>query len=247
MNHNRQAGNLTQQLVQYFSSLIDKGTVAPGEKLPPESEIVRQRKVSRTVVREAISKLQAAGLVETRHGIGTFVLAPGEQRNLGIEAAVSTIRDVVAMLELRIGLETEAAGLAAARRTEAHLAAMRLSLESFHDHLARGDDTVQPDFEFHLGIARATGNQYFHEILSHLGASVIPRSRAPIHEAQKKDPGYINRIDHEHEDIYNAIQRSDPEGARAAIRNHLVNSRERLRRAYTPAESGMGVEGTSAK
>ena len=66
--------SLTQQLVAHLSNLIGTGALAPGEKLAPESEIVRQQGVSRTVVREAISQLQAAGLVTKRHGIGTFVL-----------------------------------------------------------------------------------------------------------------------------------------------------------------------------
>jgi GntR family transcriptional repressor for pyruvate dehydrogenase complex len=85
--------------------------------------------VSRSVVREAISRMQAAGLVETRHGIGTFVLPPPPAAIMGIDpATVMTVRDVIALLELRIGLETEAAGLAAARRTEAQLAEVRAAL-----------------------------------------------------------------------------------------------------------------------
>lgn len=230
----RSSGNLTQQLVVYLSQLIEGGTLAYGEKLPPESEIVRSRGVSRTVVREAVSKLQAAGLVETRHGIGTFVLGKG---NIGAGLSAATkVRDVLSVLELRIALETEAAGLAAVRRTDDQLAEMRHSLERFREKLAKGEETVGPDFEFHLGLARATANRYFPEILSHLGASVIPRSRLPA--TYSKDASYFDRISHEHDDILNAIERRDPEGARAAVKNHLVNSRERMRRIYAIAESG---------
>ena len=90
--------------------------------------------VSRTVIREALSKLQAAALVQTRHGIGTFVT------HGGTDSAVfrirpdqlETLHDVVAMLELRIGIETEAAGLAAQRRSDDNLAAMRQSLDRLH-------------------------------------------------------------------------------------------------------------------
>jgi DNA-binding FadR family transcriptional regulator len=239
----KSSGNLTQQLVVSLSQLIEKGSLRHGEKLPPESEIVRTHGVSRTVVREAISRLQAAGLVETRHGIGTFVLGPGQRPNMGIGIGVATkIRDVLAVLELRIALETEAAGLAAVRRTDEQLSEMRRSLESFRDKLSRGEDTVEPDFEFHLGIARATDNRYFPDVLSHLGASVIPRSRLPV--AELKDATYFDRITHEHDDILNAIQRRDLEGARAAVRNHLVNSRERMRRVYAIADFDMSANGT---
>ncbi|MDQ2776316.1 MAG: FadR family transcriptional regulator [Acidobacteriota bacterium] len=235
-NFRKGSGNLTQQVVDRLSNLIDSGALAPGGKLPPESEIVREQGVSRTVVREAISKLQAAGIVTTRHGIGTFVL-DNTKSDFGIKAgSVTTIRDVLAMLELRISIETEAAALAAIRHTEEHLNEMRRALDSFRDHLANGKATVGPDFEFHLGIARATGNNYFWNILNHLGPSVIPRSRFPINERQPNEHGYLVRISNEHEDTYNAVARRDPEAARAAIRNHLGNSRERMRRVYQIAE-----------
>ena len=225
--------NLTQRVVAHLSNLIGTGALAPGEKLPPESEIVRQQGVSRTVVREAMSQLQAAGLVTTRHGIGTFVLDSAARQNFGIRAgAVTTLRDVLAMLELRISLETEAGALAAIRHTDEHLAEMRRALDSFRERLGNGGETITPDFQFHIGIARATGNHYFSDILDHLGPSVIPRSRFPTNERRPQEVEYLVRISNEHEDTYNAIARRDSEAARAALRNHLGNSRERMRRAY---------------
>jgi GntR family transcriptional repressor for pyruvate dehydrogenase complex len=236
-NGRKGPGNLTQHVVDHLSHLIESGTLAPGEKLPTESEIVREQGVSRTVVREAISKLQAAGVVATRHGIGSFVLDNSNKSDFGIKpGSVTTIRDVLAMLELRISIETEAATLAAIRHSQEHLEEMRRALNSFRDHLASGKATVGPDFQFHLGIARATGNQYFWNILNHLGSSVIPRSRFPINESQPQQREYLVRISNEHEDTYDAIARRDPEAARAAIRNHLGNSRERMRRVYHVAE-----------
>jgi GntR family transcriptional repressor for pyruvate dehydrogenase complex len=232
-NGRHPSGNLTQQLVAHLSSLIGTGVLAPGEKLAPESEIVRQQGVSRTVVREAISQLQAAGLVTTRHGIGTFVLDRVNRQNFGISSgSVTTLPDVLAMLELRISLETEAAALAAIRRTDEHLAEIRRALDSFRERLSNGGETITSDFQFHLGIARATGNHYFSDILTHLGPSAIPRSRFPANERQPEEVKYLMRISHEHEDTYNAIVRHDSEAARAAVRNHLGNSRERMRRTY---------------
>lgn len=233
MSHGRKhSGNLTQQVVAHISSLIESGALAPGQKMPPESEIVRQQGVSRTVVREAISKLQALGLVATQHGIGTFVRERAVGTDFGIErVAVNTVGDILAMLEVRIGLETEAAALAAKRRTDHHLEAMRLATESFREEILSGRGAVEPDFQFHLGIARAAGNPYFLNIFTTLGQKIIPRSRLPIDEQQPRRQEYLIRINNEHEDIYNAILRADPEASRAAVRNHLGNSRERMRRA----------------
>lgn len=225
--------NLAQGVVAYISEKIGDGSLEPGDKLPTESEIMRILGVSRTVVREAISHMQAAGLVETRHGIGTFVLAPQPPHTLGIDPnTVITMRDVLAILELRISLETEAAGLAASRRTEAQLQQLRGALDAFQASARAGGETVPADMQFHLLIAQACGNRYFHDILSHLGTNIIPRSRLNSAKLAQDEPAvYMERVINEHEDIFNAIARKDPESARATIRTHLSNSRERLRRA----------------
>jgi GntR family transcriptional repressor for pyruvate dehydrogenase complex len=238
----RKHRNLAQGVVAHISDSIRDGTLAPGDKLPTESEIMRILGVSRTVVREAISHMQAAGLVETRHGIGTFVLEPPSSPMLGIDPnTVVTMRDVLAILELRISLETEAAGLAASRRTDAQLQQLRAALDSFEACARTGAETVASDVQFHLLVAQASANRYFHDILGHLGTNIIPRSRLNSAKLAQDDPAvYMARVINEHEDIYNAIARKDPESARAAMRTHLSNSRERLRRA---AES---IEGASS-
>lgn len=234
----RKHRNLAQGVVAHISDNIRSGALKPGDKLPTESEIMRILGVSRTVVREAISHLQAAALVETRHGIGTFVLAPPPPA-LGLDpATVVTMRDVLAILELRISLETEAAGLAANRRSDKQLLQLRAALDAFQSCARAGEETVGPDMEFHLLVAQASANRYFHDILSHLGTNIIPRSRLNSAKLAQDDPAvYMQRVIHEHEDIFNAIARQDPEAARAAMRTHLSNSRERLRRAQELVEA----------
>ncbi len=189
--------------------------------------------VSRTVVREAISKLQAAGLVETRHGIGTFVVGLGDAAPFHIDREqLGTLRDVIALLELRIGLETEAAGLAAQRRTPENLAAMRSALDAFDQAVDANDDAVGPDFQFHLEIARATQNTHFTALMNYLGAMAIPRARLePRNFSDGERKAYLQRVNGEHESILDAIANQDAEAARAAMRTHLANSRERRRRA----------------
>jgi len=231
--------NLAQGVVAWITDSIHEGTLKPGDKLPTESEIMRIIGVSRTVVREAISHLQAGGLVETRHGIGTFVLQPPAQGGaLGIDPnTIVTMRDVLDILELRISLETEAAGLAASRRTDAELAALREALDNFIAIARAGGATVPSDVQFHLLIAQASGNRYFRDILHHMGSNIIPRARLNSAKLSQDEPAaYMERVTHEHEDIFNAIRRQDPESARAAMRIHLSNSRERLRRAQEQIE-----------
>ena len=132
----RRPRSLALELVEALGERIREGQLAAGDKLPTEAAIMAEYGVSRTVVREAISKLQATGLVETRHGVGTFVLDMVESGAFRVgPEQLATLHDVVALLELRIGIETEAAALAAKRRTTHNLSEMKAALRAFADAL----------------------------------------------------------------------------------------------------------------
>ncbi len=229
----RRPRNLAHALVESLGDRIRDGRLAQGLKLPTEAAIMAEYGVSRTVVREALSKLQAAGQVRTRHGIGTFVVGAGETAPFRIAPdQLATLQDVIAMLELRIGLETEAASLAAQRRSQADLHEMRAALDEFAAAVQAGRDAVAADFRFHLEIARATHNPHFAELMATLGAPMIPRARldAPVPLTDERRE-YLRRVNGEHESILDAISSQDGDAARAAMRTHLANSRERRRRA----------------
>ena len=233
----RRARGLANGLVDDLGDKIRSQVLRPGDKLPTESAIMQAYGVSRTVVREALSKLQAGGLVETHHGVGTFVLQPRAAGMFRLDASdIATSVDVIAVLELRISLETESAGLAAQRRTEEQLLGMRQALDEFERNVREAGDTVAPDFRFHLMIAQATGNPYFADIMTHLGTTIIPRTRIAAIRKFDARGEYLQRVNREHEEIYAAIARRDPDSARAAMRIHLTNSRERLRVAQEEAK-----------
>jgi len=233
----RRPRSLAQELVESLGDRIRDGRLAQGVKLPTEAAIMEEFGVSRTVVREAISRLQAAGAVETRHGIGTFVVGLGQGGAFHIaQERLTTLRDVIAVLELRIGLETEAAALASQRRTSENLAAMRQALAAFNSAVAEGRDAVGADFQLHLEVARATQNRHFSDLLGTLGASIIPRARLDSGAGGDSEArAYLQRVNAEHESIVDAIAAGDAEAARAAMRTHLGNSRERRRRAAAAA------------
>ena len=240
----RRSRGLAQELVEFVTEQIQNGVLRPGDKLPTEAEFVRKQGVSRAVVREAMSRLQAVRLVETRHGIGTFVLEPTSSTSLPLGAdTLVTIRDVLAMLELRISVEVEAAGLAALRRSEEHLNELRRTLDAFQAVAAEGRNCVSEDLQFHLQVATATGNRYFPDFINYFGQAVIPRTRIDsVSMAKSQRRQYYTHINREHEEILKAIARQDIEGARAAMRNHLSNSRERIRSVQESAE--LNREGT---
>lgn len=233
------ARSLTDELVNELARHIRDGVVQPGQRLPTEAEFMAGYGVSRSVVREAISRLQAAHLVETRHGIGTFVIEAANGANFRIEPAdVATIADVLLVLELRISVEVEAAALAAERRSAEQLADMRAALDQMNAAIDGDGDAVEPDFRFHLLVAQSTENRHFADLMAHLGTMLIPRTRVNSAQlAHEERPAYLHRVNQEHERIFAAIEVRDGDAARAAMRRHLANSRERLRRAQAAAQS----------
>jgi GntR family transcriptional regulator, transcriptional repressor for pyruvate dehydrogenase complex len=232
----RRTRPLALDLVDALTERVRAGHLAPGMKLPTEAGFMAEFGVSRTVVREALSKLQAAGVVDTHHGVGTFVsAAPAPHARvlrlpLG-SRQLATLRDVVAVLELRIGVETEAAALAAQRRSDANLRAMRRALDAFAQALSAGRDAVEADAAFHAEIARATHNSHFVALMVAMGAKIIPRARVGAAGLDDDRQAYLRRVNAEHESIFDAVAAQDAEAARAAMRTHLANSRERRRRA----------------
>lgn len=230
-NIRRRSQSLTQEVVQELTELIQTGHLKRGDRLPTESELIDQMQVSRTVVREAISHLQAHGLVETRHGIGSFVLDTPSSVNFRIAPeSLETIHDIIDVLELRQSLESAAASLSALRRTDLDLQAMQTALNDFEYALAQKENTADSDFQFHLAIAKSTKNKYFTKFMSYLGQTVIPRTRLKI---QNKKPeameSYLNRVHEEHLHIFHAIQNQDPLLASSTMQIHLNNSIQRLK------------------
>lgn len=243
------------RVVEAVKSRILQGELQPGDRVPPEPELMRTFGVSRSVVREAVSMLQASGMVETRHGIGTFVLgSPATQPLLARGHHAVPAAKTLAMLELRITVESEAASLAALRRTPAHLQRMHEALQAHEAAAAAGQDTVELDFSFHAHIAAATDNEFFVEVLRNLGLATIggraaaQRKSASAGAAMRfgrQEPALASTksiTSREHRAVLDAIERQDAPAARAAMFMHLTNSRERYRTQVSD-DTALGLSG----
>ncbi|WP_145141771.1 FadR/GntR family transcriptional regulator [Pseudomonas duriflava] len=226
---------LAEELVTRLSQYIRDGVFARGEKLPSEVELANSEGFSRSVVREAILRLQAAGLVETRRSVGTFIvdMPPPQTLQLGPET-ITTLQDVLNLLELRMSLEVAAAGLAALNRSAEELNDIEAALLAMKDSgSSKSGIAVHADFQFHLKIAKASGNAYLFDIMKHLGTKLIPRTRLNSAYVSTKDRlAYLDLVHREHDKIFSAIEMQSPDSARAAMYLHLSNSRERLYRAH---------------
>jgi DNA-binding FadR family transcriptional regulator len=224
--------NLTEELVRRLTAEIEGGRFSPGAKLPTEQEIMTATGVSRTVVREAFSALRAQGLVTTRQGAGAFVSPEVGRRPFRIDPDdVGSLAEVLHLMELRLGAETEAAGLAAERRTPAQLAEIERRLAAIDEAIGRGENAVDADFAFHKAIFAAAGNPHFLRFLEFLGGYIIPRQAARAgFGSPSEQRAYLELIQKEHGAIVAAIGAREPDQARAAARRHLANSLDRYRR-----------------
>ncbi len=224
--------NLTRELVERLSAEITSGKLSPGARLPTEQAMMAAAGVSRTVVREAVAALRAEGLLITRQGVGAFVAADVERRPFRIDPeGLRSITEVLNVVELRMGVEIESAGLAAERGSAADAKRIGAALKAIDKAFARGDTAVDEDVAFHRAIANATGNPQFARFLEFLGRFIIPRRTVrPAAERTEEQRAYLISIQDEHRQICAAIRDRDPTAARAAMRCHLSNSRERYRK-----------------
>lgn len=219
---------LAQKVVAGLKDMIFTGELPPGHKLPSESELIGEFGVSRTVIREAVTRLRAEGLVETFQGRGSFVLAVPEPTSFTVEsAAIRTHHDVLDMVDFRIGIECEAAALAADRMDGSGQAKIRAALDAFV--AAAPEDAVEADFGFHRAIAAASANRFYLDLLDSLGPMMIMLARTRLGDAHSMtDASHVERVRREHDDVAAALVAGDPETARAAMRLHLGNTRRRL-------------------
>lgn len=224
--------SLSSQVADAIRGQIEAGFYAPGDKLPTEPALVDKFGFSRTVVREAVAALRADGMVESRHGSGVFVIGP-RQIDPGLRlftAETNKISDIIEELELRIGIEVEAAALAAVRSSPAQEVEIQSQVDHFADLVAEGKPTDEADFQFHMAIATATNNARFRTFLEHIGRRMIPRVKfRTVMGGVDPLPSRDEPILREHREIAEAILARDPDRAREAMRRHLVTGIKRYR------------------
>ncbi|MCP8999885.1 FadR family transcriptional regulator [Pseudarthrobacter sp. RMG13] len=229
--------NLTADLAADLRTRIVDGVIQPGDKLPSENALMVDFGVSRTVVRSALTRLQAEGLVETERGRGSFALTPPDAGPQPVPGSrpVASIEDRLHLLEFRLGVETEAAGLAARNHSDRQLRAVNTALEQFAASADHPGHAMKADFEFHRAIAAASGNPFYSDCLAALGQTMIamPRTRL-LTGVEHYARDYFDQVVHEHRSIAAAIADRDESAAAAAMRSHLANSRRRFKASVRP-------------
>ncbi|WP_432241145.1 FadR/GntR family transcriptional regulator [Herbaspirillum robiniae] len=230
----RGKATLADHVTSVLAQQIRDGEFAPDARLPSEMELTERFAVSRTVIREAISRLKSEGLVGSRRGSGTVVLGANTATPFRLDMQVDDVRDsiqaVLRVIELRRGVEGEMAALAAQRRTRAQSQAIQQALKAIDKATAEGRDGVQEDFAFHAAISNAAHNPLYTSLVQFLSQFLHAAIRvARVSEARRSD--FSQQVRSEHAAIAKAIANGDPAAARAAALQHMENSAQRIQAA----------------
>jgi GntR family transcriptional regulator, transcriptional repressor for pyruvate dehydrogenase complex len=213
---------LTERAQQQFEDLIVSGELRPGDRLPSENEMGKMLGVSRTVVREAVRLLSARGLVEAKTGSGIYVreLTSGMIRDpidLHLRSRAIKTDDIV---EVRAAIEVHLAGLAAERATLKDIAAMEDAVAKLHETGLSPREYAAIDVAFHACLAAAAGNPLF-VILSQCINDVM---LDPIRFAFERNASARETTIREHSKILDRVRARDPEGARQAMADTLIEA-----------------------
>ena len=206
-------------IIRQIRSLITSGQINPGDKLPPERKLAEKLGVSRSLVRDAIRKLEFYGILKTLPQSGTIV------SGMGITALEGLITDVLrledndfgSLVETRVLLETNAAILAAKRRDSEDILSIQKALDAYEVKVKSGVPAVEEDLLFHLQIAEASKNSVLKSLMMIITPDIV---NSFIKLDVCKDGRFYRALD-EHKIILHHIIDQEPDKAAEAMRNHL--------------------------
>jgi len=218
--------SLVETIVQRIRGLIEEGALAPGERIPSEPELAGRFGVSRTVLREAIGRLESIGMLDVRRGRGTYVGTRGS-----VSASVKLLRGALAfaprdlrtVAEFRHGLEVEAARRAAVRAKPEDKEELTRLWAAMGVHAVNTLDAMRADFNFHQKIVDLSGN----ELMSHVMSVLYDFILAGM--VQTPAPSSFRSRSDNHRPLLDAICSGDPELAEREMRLHMDDLEARLK------------------
>ncbi|MGJ7042426.1 DNA-binding FadR family transcriptional regulator [Shinella sp. BE166] len=219
--------HLSTLVASSISREIAQGRLKPGDQLPTEQALAQTFGVSRNVVREAIARLRSEGRIWSQQGRGAFVADAQNTTVLTIDHDSLQEADAFKNLfEIRGILEVEIAGIAAQRRTDADIDAMKEALATMAAAPYGSVTWLKTDLEFHRTVASATQNSYMAPFLMFASERVRDSILASGHQQRSDDLASITLG--EHQSILDAIAAGDVDGARRAMTEHLAGAARRV-------------------
>lgn len=230
-----QRKRLSDQIIDNLISMIASGELKPGDKLPPEPELMEQFGVGRSSIRQAASALELIGLISVRPGHGTHVTDPNDKvqaKSIGWSLLTIGHDKIRELVEARIELEQVIVRLAAERATEDDIAEIKSQQKKLIAAAKSGRKLISADLGFHIALAKASHNSVLMRFISELRQPM----RHWMEQKARYDWGYDQVIE-QHEAILKAIEAHDPQTAQFSMRIHVEMAGEKLVSAILETES----------
>ncbi|MBN2033720.1 MAG: FadR family transcriptional regulator [Deltaproteobacteria bacterium] len=222
----RRVPKLSDQVVDFLKSEINKGVLAPGEYLPSEAELSAQFGVSRTVIREALGKLQYDGLLESSQGSKSRISKSGAKRVFRMEELdFVNLDEMLYLYEFRAIIESEASALAAKRRDGRDLEDMKNLIKDLEKAVKLKADGTSTNIEFHKAVVRASKNVFMTSFMNFFSGKIFDLVQSD--RRHSKHVGLPRNVQNEHVSIFEAISAGDSKRARNETLKHLKNAAKR--------------------
>jgi GntR family transcriptional repressor for pyruvate dehydrogenase complex len=209
---------LTMQVVEHVRALISSGALKPGDRLPPERELARELNISRSSLRSGIGFLSAMGVLQSRHGAGTFVSTGPPALDSSSLSVLGALHHFLPwqMFEARLVLESSVAALAAERATDEHLAELADEVAEMYASIEDPQEYLVHDVRFHRTVARAAGNPILAALMETITANIYESRVESVHNTTD-----LKESTEMHREIYRAIRSHNPIHARHCMEQHL--------------------------
>jgi GntR family transcriptional regulator, transcriptional repressor for pyruvate dehydrogenase complex len=219
---------LYERLVEHLRAFVVEAGLSAGDRLPSERELAERLGVSRASVRQAIVALEVQGILEVKHGGGTF-LRTARVDTLPLAQLADLKRRLPDILDARQAIEVKLAELAAERRTESDLAAIAAALETMQQEIDAGATGEQGDHEFHQSVVHAARS----ELLAEMYALILKDITLSSHETVDQI-GAPTTLLAQNRRVGEAIRAGDGPAAAAAMREHLETTARLKLLAWSP-------------
>jgi GntR family transcriptional repressor for pyruvate dehydrogenase complex len=226
--------------VRQILALVDSGRVSPGDRLPPERELAQEFGVSRSSVREAMTALEVLGVVVIRQGSGIFIGAAARDPLLDEVSAMTSYQGPLEILEVRLLFEPGMARVAALRRNEDDLHAMKTKIDQMQADIEAGQDGWEPDWGFHQSIGRATQNPMVEAVVDLLGQRMQNPLWGLMRAHNFEDPDHARRYVQDHRAIFDAIALKQPQVAFKQMMLHIESILGDLEESEPRVQDGSG-------
>lgn len=210
-------------IVEQISKLIEQGELKPGERLPSERSLSSALNIGRQSLREALSVLEAIGLLEVRHGIGTFVKQDAMTHLTTLPKDSEDLINPFELLEARRVIEVELVSLAAKRATPEQIEGIKNALKALQENEVEGRQAFELDRNVHLSFARGANNEFLYRTMLQMTEQMSQQLWIIMKERSFEVLGRGEKDHKEHEAIFNAIKSRDPKLATQEMLKHLKN------------------------